>query len=314
MVCIERADTGGMSSSYAREVTSVCTHNQARIQAVADLLLLSTELRPISTDGLSVFRESYSKCRETIITRTKGLLVLTGRINEQLHSVLSKWHDICTCIEDMGELVIGIIECCTHAAYLVTINKPNCCHAEPGLVDHYKICRANLEIQLSCQQLKQSSTAELTPAVLVQICSDINKHLSILTDCCKIASEKSTNPHDREQFKLCVKSYSANASCFMLGIRYFKKEPTDVHCGRCVGFADSLLASTNALINFATEDEFIGKSATLTSECEDIKKSIFGKNLFKVSPQISSVNIKWPNASILVCFFSIYIFKFMLSI
>ena len=279
MVCLKtpRAAATGMSTSFAREVIATCTQSQSRMQAVADLLLLNSDVRPVTSESLAVFRESYSKCRETVITRTKGLLVITGRINEQLHNVLSKWQDVCICISDMCELVVGLIECCAHAAYLVAINKPNCRPAQAGLVDSYRLCRAHTEIELSSKQFKQLTIHELTPTVLVQICSDINKNLTILTECCRAASEESSDSYDQEQFRLCVKSFTTNASCFLNSIRCFKVRPEPMLYGRCIGFYDALTSSTKALVNFATEDPFLGKPAVLSPEGTEAKKVIFGR-------------------------------------
>ncbi len=279
MVCTKRlrVSASGMSTSYAREVVATCTQSHCRMQCVADLLLLNSDVRPVNAESLAVFHDSYSKCRETVITRTKGLLVMTGRINEQLHNVLSKWLDVCNCILDMTELVVGLIECCAHAAYLVAVSKPNCVPAQAGVVDAYRIRRAHSEIELLSNHFRHLTIHELTPSVLMQICSDISKNLTVLTDCCRVASENTADVFDQEQFRMCVKSFTNNASCLLSSIRCFKAKPTAQYYGRCIGFYDALTASTKALVNFATEDSFLGTPATLTSEATEAKKSIFSE-------------------------------------
>ncbi len=280
MVCVKEASEPVMSTTHSREVVSTSIRGQARMQAVADLLLLSSDLRPVTTQSLSVFGESFSKCRETIITRSKGLLVLTGKINEQLHSVTAKWQDIGVYLQDICELIVGLTECCAHAAYLIAITKPNCISATPGIIEPYKICRANVEIQLLCKQLTQSTREELTPPLLVSLCLDINKNLTIMTESCKLASEKTEDLNNQDQFKLCIKSFTACASCLLSSIRCFNAKPTEVHYQRCIGFCEPLVASTRAMLNFATEDYFIGRPARLTSDGRDAKKVVLGEHYY----------------------------------
>ena len=287
MVCLSSTEEPVMSTTHAREVVSTCNRGQARMQAVADLLLLTSDLRPVKTESLSVFGESYPKCRETIVTRTKGLLVLTGKINEQLHSVTAKWHDICVCLQDICELVVGLTECSAHAAYIIAISKPQCTPAVSGIIDQYKISRANVEIVLCCKQLHQATKEELPPAFLVQICSDINKNLTVLTECCKNASEQTEDENSQDQFKLCIKSFTSCASCLLSSIRCFKAQPTEVHLQRCLSFCEPLRASTQAVVNFATEEQFIGKPASLTQDSKEAKKSVLGKCHFCITNKFS---------------------------
>ena len=278
MVCLSNLDQPTvMSTARAREVVSACNRGQARMQAVADLLLLTSDSRPVTTESLSFFGESYPKCRETIITRTKGLLVLTGKIHDQLHSVTAKWHDVCVCVQEICELVVGLTECSAHAAFLVAVNKSQCVIAVAGIVDQYKICRANVEIDLCCKQVQQATCEELSPPVLVQICSDINKNLTILTECCKNASEKTDDVNNQDQFKLCIKSFTSCASCLLSSIKCFKAQPTEIHLQRCIAFCEPLRHSTQATVNFATEEQFIGKPAILTQEAKEAKKSVLGE-------------------------------------
>lgn len=247
------------------------------MQAVADLLLLTSDSRPVTTESLSsFFSGSFPKCRETIVTRSKGLLVLTEKINEQLHSVTAKWHDICVCVQDICELVVGITECSAHAAYLIAVSKPHCAGAEAGIVDQYKVCRANVEIDLCCKQICQSSVDELCPQLLVHICSDINKNLTILTECCKDASENTNDIYSQDQFKLCIKSFTSCASCLMSSIKCFKAQPTETHQLRCITFCEPLRHATQAAVNFAIENQYIGKPSILTPEAKEAKKSVLG--------------------------------------
>ena len=148
------------------------------MQAVADLLLLTNDLRPVTTESLSVFGQSYSKCKDTIIDRTKGLQVLTGKIHEQINNIASKWQDICMCLQEICNLVVGLTECCAHAAYLIAVEKYECQAAVMGITDLYKISKARADIDLGCSRLNNLQVEDITPAVLVQIGQDLNMHLT----------------------------------------------------------------------------------------------------------------------------------------
>ncbi len=203
--------------------------------------------------------------------------MLTGRLNEQLHDVTTRWHDVRVGVTDVCELVVGLVECAAHAAYLVAVAQAQCVPAEPGVVDAYRLRRAHAEIELRAKQFKNLTLAELSPATLVTICSEVNKNLTVLTECCKTGSENSGDPFDQEQFRLCVKSFTTAASTLLSGIRSFKATPTQRHHRRCAAFYDALTASTGALVTFATEDAFLGKPAVLSPEGTEAKKAIFGE-------------------------------------
>ena len=277
MVCLNRHRVLVMSTAHAREVVSACNRSATKMQRIGELLLLSSDIRPLTVETLSVFGESYNKCRETIVSRTQGLNVLTTAVNLQLHSVTARWHDVAECMREICELVTSLTECCSHAAYLIATSFKDSVCARAGIVDHYRMSRANIDLELCCMRLKQSTTTDLSPPVLVDVCSDISRHLTILTECCRIASEMTANPTDQDQFKLCIKSLTANASCLLASIKCFKSCPTDTHYRRCVEFCEPLMASSTALISFATESEFIGQPAKITSEAQDAQKTVLSK-------------------------------------
>lgn len=264
-------------TSYARDVASTCDWSHLRLQTLADLLLLKIDLRPVTSDALALFHNSFSQCRDIVITKTKELSVLINAISTQLHSITAKWTDIIDHMSSITDLVVSLIECCSHAAYLVTICKPDCQPPTNGIIDKYKLCRASADIELACARLKQSSVEELTPHVLVTICSEIGRNLSVLTECCRLGSEMCQDSADSEQFKLCVKSMTSNASCLLASIRSFKQKSTELSHRRCCGFGEALVASTSALVNFATEPEFVGEPAAVSPSAKAIQSSILGE-------------------------------------
>ena len=262
----------------AKTVVYTCNRSSAHMQAVADLLLLASDLHPVHIPSLAIYGDSYPKYRELVVTRTKGLLVLVSRLDEQLHSVSTSWQDVATSVEEMGQLVVDLTECCGQVAYLIATNCQGSRRATPGVVDKYTVLRAQLGVDVCCQHLRHIGRDGLTPALLVQTCASISNCLTVLTDSCRHASDNIQDEITSEQFKLGVRSFTASASCFLASAKCFKSSPTEVHFTRCVHFVESLAASTRAVVNFATEDEFTGKPAQLTGQAMECKKTILGEN------------------------------------
>ena len=265
-----------MSTCHAREVVLACKLSQQRMQAVADMLLLTSDMRPVHSDKVLVHNDSCPKYRDTVVTKTKGILVATSKINELVYTVTARWQDVCLCIQDICELVVSLVECCAHLAYLVGIRSPAATPAIPGIIDPYKLRRAGLSVELGCHRLRQTSREILSPPVLVQICSEVSSSLSELTESCKKASELASDAGDQDQFKHCIKSFTACGSCLLSSIKCFKRQPTELHRQRCINFSEPLLASVKGMVSFATEEQFIGKPAVLPADGKENMKAILG--------------------------------------
>ncbi|CAH1788135.1 unnamed protein product [Owenia fusiformis] len=282
MVCstTEPVPDSLMSTPKTREVALTCNWCQAKIQSVADFLLLSNDLRPVMRESVAVCGDSYSKCRDTIIARTKGLSVLISSMNAQLHSVTTRWHDIRDCLKEITELVISIIECCAHATLIISVQKYQCLQSQPGVIDKYTMVRANIDIELCCRRIQQSNPVieELSPQLLVDICSEISHNLSVMTECCHRAIA-CTDDCNQEQYKLCVKCLTASASCLINSIKLYKASPTPTHHHRCVTFAEPLIAAAKALVTFSTEEEFTGIPGSTTSAGREAQTAILGSTM-----------------------------------
>ena len=256
-----------------------CHRASVRMQAVSDLLLLADDIRPIVSFSTVSYsgHESLAQCRDAVISRTQRLLSDSSRISEHLHAAGVRWAEIALSVSELSELVVSLIESCTQTTYLMCTIQPDCVTAMPGIVDPYAVSLPHLDIELCCQRLKRMLPNDLAPAVLVQTCEEINRCLTLLTSCCSHASQNASDPNSRDQFKLCVKSFTASASCLLSSVKRFKSEPIDIHHRRCVTFSGTLVASTAATVNFATEPSYIGKPANLTNESKEMKKNIFGR-------------------------------------
>eukprot|EP00106_Octopus_bimaculoides_P009343 XP_014776785.1 PREDICTED: mesoderm development candidate 1-like [Octopus bimaculoides] len=198
-------------------------------------------------------------------------------LNHLSDSAKKKWTDVPNQIRSLVDIVIDLIENTGHSAYLVTVSCPDTTPAIPGLVDRYQASLASLEVRLACAHITKSKTNELNPQVLVQVCSKLSKNLAVMTNICRHASEHTDDRSDQDQFKHCVKSLTATASCLISSIKTFKNKPTPINQGRCVAFCEPVVASANAFVMFAIEKPFIGMSAVLSPESKEKQTAILGE-------------------------------------
>ncbi|XP_062819127.1 talin rod domain-containing protein 1 [Anolis carolinensis] len=269
------------SALQRKKLTSICDHCKVKMQLVADLLLLSSESRPVNTESLSVFGESFEKCRDTIIARTKGLSILTHDV--QSHLNMGRFTEVGEILTEIADLVVSLTECSAHAAYLAAIETPGAQPALPGLVDRYKVTRCKHEVEHACSVLKTTPLADLSPQLLLEVSQNMSKNLKFLTDSCVAASEKSKDRFAKEQFKLSVKCMSTSASALLACVKEVKTSPSELTRSRCVLFSGPLVQSVCALVGFATEPPFLGKAAAINPEGKVVQTAILGGAMSVVS-------------------------------
>jgi len=276
-----------MSTAAAIEVILTCNRSIARMQVISSLLLLSDDIRPTPrsnsrrkdtaettppTDA-PPNASAYKDCTD----RIKSLSTLVAELVESLAVFPNRWTELCASVETMDQLTEQVAESCVRLGYLIAVNQPNCSPAIPGCIDTYSVLRANAELSLCADRLKQTSVDRLAPPMLVQICAGVGSSLSNLADCFKRASTVQSSRTGREQFRECVGSFVAAGVCFMSSAKTFKCKPTETHRQRCSTFCDALLTCTNAAVTFATEPQFVGRPAKLTPPARDAMKCIMGK-------------------------------------
>ncbi|KAJ7311066.1 hypothetical protein JRQ81_006664 [Phrynocephalus forsythii] len=176
------------NAAQRKKLVSICDHCKVKMQLVADLLLLSSESRPVHAESLSACGESFEKCRDTIIARTKGLSILTHDVQSQLN--MGRFAEVGEILAELGELVVSLTEYSAHAAYLAAVETPGAQPASPGLVDRYKVTRCKHEVEHGCGVLKSTPLAEMSPQLLLEVSQNMSKNLKFLTDACVLASEK----------------------------------------------------------------------------------------------------------------------------
>ncbi|MBN3313366.1 TLRN1 protein, partial [Atractosteus spatula] len=269
------------SSQQRKKLSSICDACKGKMQLVADLLLLSSETRPVlSAEGLMV-AETFEKCRDTIIARTKELSILTHDIQSQLN--MGKFTEVGDRLLEMGDLVVSLTECSAHAAYLAAVETLGSQPSVAGLVDRYKVTRCRHEVEQNCSVLRITPIADLTPQLLLEVSQHISRNLKTLTDACILASEKSKDKFAKEQFKLSVKCMSTSATALLACVKEVKTSPSELARNRCVLFSGPLVQSVHALVGFATEPQFLGKAASISPEGKAVQTAVLGGAMSVVS-------------------------------
>ncbi|XP_028999428.1 talin rod domain-containing protein 1 [Betta splendens] len=275
------SSTAGGSLQQRKHLSSVCDTCKAKMQLVADLLLLSSETRPIVTSDGVPLAETFDQCRDTIIARTKELSILTHDIQSQLN--MGRFTEVGDRLLEMADLVVSLTEYSAHAAYLAAVETPGSQPCLPGLVDRYKVTRCRHEVEQNCSVLRITPLLELTPQLLLELSQNISTNLKTLTDISSLASDRSRDRFAKEQFKLSVKSMSTSGTAFMACVREVKTQPTELSRNRCVLFSGALVQAVNALVGFATEPQFLGRAASFSSEGKGVQTAVLGGAMSVVS-------------------------------
>ncbi|KAL4216785.1 Mesoderm development candidate [Mactra antiquata] len=267
----------GMSSQHSHSVVRHCDHTQVKIHTIAELLLLSGQFRPIRTENTNGVEISVASAKEQINSSLSIVMEIVTDIAKIMTDLKSRWKVLCDMLYRLSDAVTVLIELC----YFVTFeclagNKPETHTGDTALVDKYAASYAGLEIKLSCVQLKRARLDELNATFIMDICSNISKYISVLTENCRGASERASDTATRDQFKLGIKSVTCAAGSLIASIKSYKSDRTPQHHTRVVTFCEPVLAASHALVCLATEEEFVDKGCDLNEDELEIQKSIFG--------------------------------------
>ena len=266
----------------------VCELCAFKMQSYADLFLLTSDIRPVNTESVSLIGESYSKCRDTLIARTKGLSIAAREVRAQL--VMGRLKDTANAVRQLSDLVINITECSSHAAYLAAINEPGSKQAVPGIVDRYKISCAKLNIEHLCMRLQHTPLVELSPPDIVDISSDIAKEIELLTNATNLASNASDDNFHKEQFKLSMKSVTACTSSLLASIKRYKLKGDERSRMRSITFCKPLVQSCQAFVDYASEAEHTGVQAEISESGKQVQTAILGGGMSVASSCIQLCN------------------------
>ncbi|KAK7096124.1 talin rod domain-containing protein 1-like [Littorina saxatilis] len=277
-----------MSRHNGREVVMLCEECHSKMLAVGELLLLSCEARPVFTaqTDLELSRETFLHYRDRVIDKLNHILMASRDIASQAHSGAVQWKAFTARLQELGGLVVALTELSAHIAYLMAVNFERSQTSALGVVNKYKLHQAQLDLKFCCSRLKRSCVDDLDTHLLVDLCSTISRALSSMTEVCRYASENAREVDDQNQFKLCIKSITSTTSCLISSVKRFKSSPSIDHLRRIIAFCDPVVATSSALVTFASEEEFVGMPAKLSDKATEAHKSVLGMTMSIVSASI----------------------------
>lgn len=277
------APASGSGAQARRRLAAECEQGKGRMQLAAELLLLSSEARPVPAEGAAA-AESFEQCRDALIARSKGLSILTHDVQSQLN--MGRLAGAAERLRELAELVVALTERAAHAAYLAAVATPGARPAQAGLVDRYRVARCRLDVEQRCAVLRATPLAELSPALLLELSQGLSRSLRLLTEACARAGERARDRFAREHFRLGVRCISACGSALLACVREVKAAPSELARGRCALFCGPLVQAVGALAGFATEPQFLGRPAALGAQGRAVQTAILGGAMSVVSAAV----------------------------
>ncbi|XP_061413915.1 talin rod domain-containing protein 1-like [Lethenteron reissneri] len=278
------SSAGRSSPSQLRRLLQVSEASATRMQAVADLLLLASEIRPVlsgpaegpGAEAVEPHAEqlAYERCKESIALCAKNLEILIFDV--QTHLYMGRYAQVCDSLASTAELVVALTERAAHAGYLAAMGTADSQPAGPGHLDRYGLCRAHLELERSWTRLRDTPICELNSRELMDVSTSISRNLRMLSEPCLAASEQVDEPFVREQLRLGIKCVTSSATALIACIRAFKEQPGELSHRRCVLFGAPLLESVQALLGLCAEPVLQGTGAVLSPQGRAIHTSVLG--------------------------------------
>ena len=125
--------------SSAARLAAACDAVERRLQTAADLLLLTSDPRPLTASSLP-------RCRDAAAGRARALYLLVRDVAALLQAGVSPADQLTEALTQLGQLGVELTESCAQAGYLAAVALPGCRPAHQGPVHRYQLCSAAAEV------------------------------------------------------------------------------------------------------------------------------------------------------------------------
>ncbi|KAF0308454.1 Talin rod domain-containing protein 1 [Amphibalanus amphitrite] len=294
------------SGAAGTRLAAACDAVERRLQTAADLLLLTSDARPVSGAGGG---PPLPRCRDAAAGRARALYLVARDIAALLQAGAGHADRVTQALAQLGELGVALTESCAEAGYLAAVALPGCAPALQGPVDRYQLCRAAAEVDTGCSILKLYSHSSMPASLLSELCSVTSESAVSLIEACTAAAQRVDHPCTRQLLLQGGRAASAALEAFQASAKLSASsceddgsisEHTDgdrngnLSVGpttdrgslpACHLFAESLVAACNSLVVFATQDSSLtGRPARLTEPARDALHDLFSACMSIVSP------------------------------
>uniref|UniRef100_A0A672GLT6 Talin rod domain containing 1 n=1 Tax=Salarias fasciatus TaxID=181472 RepID=A0A672GLT6_SALFA len=244
------------SLQQRKRLSSVCDTCKGKMQLVADLLLLSSETRPVMTS------EGVAGGRHLRAVPRHGHRPHQGALHPDPRHPEPAQH---------GPL---------HRGGWTTPGSQPCL---PGLVDRYKVTRCRHEVDQSCGALRVTPLPDLTPQLLLELSQNISTNLKTLTDISSLASERSRDPL-RQRAVQAEREKHEHERHGLPGVRQGGEDAAqraDPEPLRPVQRRPG--PGRQRPGGFATEPQFLGRAASISAEGKGVQTAVLGGAMSVVS-------------------------------
>ncbi len=264
-------------------VGRTCEESCARMQLVADLLLLKTGNRAGLQENhrLSVLEpvsgevESYGKLRDEIIATTKVLAISIKEFKQ--HMKIQHLSGVSKSAERVAKQAIQLTETAASAAYYAALTDIQCKPAKQGPIDLYLLERAKQELHISYNKFRPDYDCPSTVEYVLDISKSFADNLALLSQCCLKASEnKKISNANSTQFATCYESLQGGTAAFLTALKAFASRRTEDNRKKCLLFGRPLLSIVDSLVEFSSFPQFSGKPAILTEKGHESQIDILG--------------------------------------
>lgn len=186
---------------------------------------------------------------------------------ESIVADLSKPELLCGHLASLTEAVCVITETTAQAVFMVGSKSAGGTPGTPSAVDHYKVSRARLAIQIATDNFEKNSLSE---AKVLTVAAVVSTHLDVLREQCNAAAAllEPTNSAQSRQFRAIGKAIVGSAAMLVASIKAFVVQQTDSNRHTCSVFSKPVLATIDALV------EFVGSVPSLIGTPPQIKKDL----------------------------------------
>ncbi|KAJ3091552.1 Talin-1, partial [Quaeritorhiza haematococci] len=253
----------GEAMNFLLDMCSVSAPGLAECARATQTLSIASSKLDTGTNEVGANQDNYAECVGKMAESSKALFSCVGAVptlarGTDLGRVAGK-------VLDAANIVAGIADVSTRAAYLIGISDPSSVAATPGSVDRTAFVQAGNQIKEACRDMLDPKN---TAKEVLEKTALIAKDTSTLMNVCKAAgANPAVSPSARLQFVASSKELAAKTSTLANSIKRLATDLTnDESREQYVVASTQLIEAVDNLIAFAMSPEFAGTKAKISPQ------------------------------------------------
>eukprot|EP00041_Stephanoeca_diplocostata_P004048 m.40463 g.40463 ORF g.40463 m.40463 type:complete len:344 (+) comp14820_c0_seq2:118-1149(+) len=243
----------------------LCSETIKTCQMASDALLLRERDLPLSA-------QPYSACCDTLVAKRKDIELCIEKLAVALQNRVPE--GICLQLALLAEAVCVVTETAAQAVFMVSEKTPGCTKAKPSVLDSYVLHRGRLAIDIASAGFGRETTG---PQQIMTISAVIATHLELIRNQLLAAAAKLKEQGSVKHsiVSSIANTLSGNATVLVSVIKAFVATPTNDLRENAAIFAKPVIATIDAIIEFAASDaSFTGSPPQIKREVADFTKPL----------------------------------------